>query len=305
MGLFSRLLAKRQERKQKQREEMQQENLLGAPFMMHFLMEEECSMPDKETALAAMKKKFGEIDCVSDDKNMAMFAIHKYQNELKDGDIPATLILMGASSTNELAIDEITRGQMWTCPESKEILENCKYQVIAHDLITEGLDYKQKADLLMDYMEAVLELFPSCKGVYFENSGKMFSRDAILEHTVEKEERFVYFAVNIRVFNIQGSDELLVDSLGMNVVRLPDIQYHFNEMDPNWVVQHAYNMLCDIYEKDCSIETGHTISGILDGEMNEEVKWRCAFEESLIAPERPVIDIHMGEYAAGKRPLVS
>ncbi len=36
---------------------------------------------------------------------------------------------------------------------------------------------------------------------------------------------------------------MMVDTLGMSVLSLPDLQYHFHGMDPNAVVNHAYNML--------------------------------------------------------------
>ena len=34
---------------------------------------------------------------------------------------------------------------------------------------------------------------------------------------------------------------MLVDMLGMSLLFLPDIQYHFHGLDPNLIVNHAYN----------------------------------------------------------------
>ena len=34
---------------------------------------------------------------------------------------------------------------------------------------------------------------------------------------------------------------MLVDMLGMSLLFLPDIQYHFYGLDPNRIVNHAYN----------------------------------------------------------------
>ena len=34
---------------------------------------------------------------------------------------------------------------------------------------------------------------------------------------------------------------MLVDTLGMSLLFLPDIQYHFHGLDPNLMVNHAYN----------------------------------------------------------------
>ena len=72
-------------------------------------------------------------------------------------------------------------------------------------------------------------------------------------------------------------------------------------MDPNLVVNHAYNVASYILENDNPIEDDETIDGIKDGNMSREIQWRCQYEDSLLQPSRAVLDINMGEYAAGNR----
>ena len=47
--------------------------------------------------------------------------------------------------------------------------------------------------------------------------------------------------MNVHFFTIQGGEDMLVDTLGMSLLFLPDIQYHFYGLDPNLMVNHAYN----------------------------------------------------------------
>ena len=68
------------------------------------------------------------------------------------------------------------------------------------------------------------------------------SRPAKRGNQIEGPDRFIRYAVNVRFFTIQGSDDMLVDTLGMNTLFLPDLQYHFRGLDPNWIVNHAYNV---------------------------------------------------------------
>ena len=82
---------------------------------------------------------------------------------------------------------------------------------------------------------------------------------------------------------------------------LPDLQYHFHGMDPNWVVNHAYNVASYILEHDNPIQDGETIDGVADGQMCREIQWKCQYEDALIQPPREVLDIHMGNYASGGR----
>lgn len=85
------------------------------------------------------------------------------------------------------------------------------------------------------------------------------------------------------------------------MVRLPDLQYHFHGIDPNEVASHAYNVLSYIYDNGNPIKNGDHIDGLADGKMNQDVQWNVQYENSWIQPIREVIDINMGEYAAGNR----
>lgn len=114
--------------------------------------------------------------------------------------------------------------------------------------------------------------------------------------------RFIHYTVNVRFFNIQGTDDMIVDSLGMSTLFLPDLQYHFHGMAPNEVVNHAYNVLSYIYDNNNPIKNGDHIDGLVDGNVSQNVQWNVQYENSLIQPIREVIDINMQqEYAAGNR----
>lgn len=66
-------------------------------------------------------------------------------------------------------------------------------------------------------------------------------------------------------------------------------------------MNHAYDMLSYIYDNDCPIQSGENIDGVENGEVSRNVQWKCQYEDSLIQPSRPVIDVCMGELASGKR----
>lgn len=286
MGLFGFGKKKEKQNKEVLKQDLSKKEKPGMVFMIHLLMEEECTLPEKDYMTGIMENHLGDVDCFCCDENVAGFAVKKYAVEFKEGKVPPQLMIMKCISTENLNLDEITKSQMWDCPESGEILERCKYQVVATDMLAAGLPYKDRADMLMDYAEALVEMFPSCKAVMFATSGKMFKREQILNHQIEREKRFVYFSVNVRLFNIQGTNDQIVDPLGMSTLYLPDLQYHFHDVDANTVVNHAYNMLLYIYENDCPIKSGDTIDGIEDGQMSQDVQWKCQFENALIQPAR-------------------
>lgn len=279
----------------------QEEQHPGAVFVIHLFMREPTAMPEKEHMTQIMEKHLGKVDCFCHDEKVAGFAPQKYMVEFKDAKVPPQLMVMGCNSTDGMKLDELTRSQFWDCPESERILSECRYHVTAADMLAGGMEYRDRAEMLVDYIEALTELYPSCEAVFFQSSGKMHTREHLLNDHVPKEQRFIYYAVNVRFFNIRGTDDMLIDTLGMSTLYLPDLQYHFHGMDPNSVVNHAYNLLIYLFENDCPIKNGETVDGMEDGHMSRNVKWKCQYEDSLIQPARPVLDVNMGEYASGTR----
>jgi hypothetical protein len=74
--------------------------------------------------------------------------------------------------------------------------------------------------------------------------------------------------VNVRLFNVQDEpDEMVMDSLGLHVFGLPDVQCRFRDLEPGRVAAQLYDLAARIFER----------GG--DGDGN-----------ALVAPERAVID---------------
>lgn len=288
-----------------QQDTSRRDNHPGMAFMIHLLMDEMCEMPDKEHMNEVMNRHLGETECFSYDENGAGFAAKKYTANFENGkkQAPPMLMIMGCVEIKKPIMDEVAESQLWDCPDGDEIMKSCKYQVIATDMLGAGLDYKDRAEMLVDYIEALVELFPTCRAVVFETSKKMFTKEAIINCSVPKKSRFIYYAVNVRFFNIQGTDDSIVDSVGMSTLFLPDVQYHFHGVDPDAVVNHAYNVLTYIFDFDEEnpLKAGDTVDGIANGQMSRDVQWKVQYEESLIQPIREVVDVNMGEFASGSR----
>lgn len=283
-------------------QDLSQKDHPGAVFVMRLLMKESVSLPKKEWMTEIMSKRLDDVECFSYDEKIASFLAKKYLAQFKDASLPPQLMVTKCEKFDEASMDEFQRRQMWDCMEERDrILSECKYQVFATDMMAATLPAKERAEMVMDFMEALVELYPACEAVYFNNSGKMFSADQIRNHSIPREDRFIYFAVNARFFNIQGGDDMMVDTMGMNTLFLPDLQYHFHGMEPDWVVNHAYNIASYILKNDNPIENGDTIDGVSDGEIDIDVQWKCHYEKALIQPVREVIDIYMNEYASGGR----
>lgn len=275
----------------------------GGVFMMQLLMKEKCPMPEKERMLQVLTKHLGEVESYGSRDVAASFCAKKYIAQFKDNSAPVQLMIGECDEFDSAKqIDDFTRRQMWDCGEDRErILSECRYSVVANDMLGGGLPARVRANMVMDYLDALLELYPECEAVYFFNSGKLIKAEEIRNSNVSGPDRFIRFAVNVRFFSIEGTKDYVVDTLGLSLLFMEDQQYHFHDMNPNWVVNHAYNMASYRLESGSSFKDGDTIDGMADGLIVQNIQWKCHYEDAMIKPERGVIDICMNEYAAGGR----
>ena len=275
----------------------------GGLFFVELLMPKQCDMPTRDTMVEVFTKHLGPVDCFSYGAESAGFAPQNYKvhYEDNDADISPTLMVTNCEKIDKPVLDDFERSQVWDCPNVDELLDECQYRVFATDMLASGLEPNERADMLVKYVDALLELYPSCKAVVFGPSRKFLSRETIENHPDKNVTRFIYYAVNVRYFSIQGTDDMMVDTLGMSTLFYPDLQYHFHGMNPDEIVNHAYSVLYYIFEHDNPIDDGQTIAGLENGDLNPDIKWKVQYEDSLIQPVRTVIDINLGEYASGTR----
>lgn len=115
--------------------------------------------------------------------------------------------------------DAFLMSQMWDCQEDRDrIFRECKYQVVATDMLTAALSALERANLDADFLEALAELYPTCEAFYFQNCGKLFLAEDVRSHQIEGPDRFIRFGVNVRFFNIEGTEDMLIDTVGMSTL---------------------------------------------------------------------------------------
>ena len=287
-------------------QDLSQKEEFSAVFSMHLLFEEKCDMPEKEKIIEVLHRHLGDVECFSYAQDgISGFAAKDYNCEIGGKTVCPVLNLCCCTDfAPQEKLDIMITSQMWDCTDEqkKEIPEKCRYQVFVTDMFGSAVHYKQRAEMLMNYLDALVELYPGCKAVFFPTAGKIYPADRIRANDVPKKQRFLTYAVNRRFFNITGTeDDMIVDSLGMSILGLPDLQYHFHGFDVNEIICHAMNMLIYIFDNDNPIDNGDTIDSISGGVLTRDVMWKCQYEDSLIQPVRTVIDVNTGKYAAGNR----
>ncbi|MEW9094064.1 MAG: DUF4261 domain-containing protein [Clostridiaceae bacterium] len=241
-----------------------------------------------------------EILTETKDKGLLAFIFEDYLVEYKDNKkVPAQCIIAKTDKVIELKSFESSIQQSWEWREAGEAIENCKYSILVSDMMAAGLEYQSRLELFQKFLVTILEEFP-CNAIHWVPSGQIVNPITYLESQRDSSNLgHLYGAVNVRFFNISNGveNEMLMDTVGLAALGIPDLQCHFIDLDPGKIGSILYNYAYYLFENGDVIEDGHTIEGTECGE-----KWKCQHEFSLVEPQRIVVDMNPGsEHVAGNR----
>ena len=264
-------------------------------------------MPKSPTANAVFREaklRYGDINIISRKENHLQFSIDKYVSYNKDNTTsPVELAIGTIKDFHKESISEFERSQIWNIKDSETILNNMKYSLKIWDINAERQIPKERALMLIDFVDIALKTYPTCKAIWIKSAGKLQLAQSIKSFKDVGIAKYIFSMVNIRFFNIPDTNEFIIDSMGLSNIGLSDVQFHFKGMNPNKVANLAYSLSRYILSNDDTmIKDGDTIDGMNDqGQMTPDVQWICRYEDSIVEPLRPVLDIETGKYAAGDR----
>ena len=273
--------------------------------MMALLFKEKGKLPDGKLICEKLKERGYEVNAEweASSKKMRLFYLPEYTVDFEDAkNVPYQLMMMDFSEVEKPHGDELGRTQFWHTPTGVDLLDSCRWQMFIGDFFSATQPAKVRTQILSDWLEIALELFPDCKGVWFEGSQNVMTAEALRNNPYKGVERVFHGAVNVRFFRVGGTGDMVVDTLGLYVFGVPDVQFHFRGLDANHVVRLATDIGMYQLNGGCPIKDGETVDGLdEDGSYNQDIRWKCQYEMSLIEPKREVLDINTGKFAAGNR----
>lgn len=269
------------------------------------LFEAPVTMPSLEEFRDALTRTFGKVELIAENPKMpaqpgellgAALWEHPAYYAKEEKSVPSQLVLYGANKFDQELWNEQITAQFWDLPDKEEWLARCRYSIMASNMLAANLPVMERFQIMAEYADLILELFPACIGIYWPHSQRLTTREDFLNTRWQsKELHFLDGGVNVRFFNVNSSDEMVFDTLGLTPIGLPDLQCHCKDLDPNDMAGYLYNLAAYLYRSGDVIEDGNTVEGLT------HEKWRCRREDALAGPARMVLDIHAGKYAGGNR----
>lgn len=281
-------------------------------MMIQLMFKNKPQSPTTEQFRNALEKRFGDLgdlpyaETAKESKgDMFMFPLPEHKVVLKDhpDGVPVMASFLASDSGSGIDLDEMKLSQLWDVTDADKIINECKYTVLVNTMLGAALPYKEQAEIILSQVEAALECYPECIGIYAPQSGKLITPEMFEEQKdFSLAERFIQLFVNVRFFNVSEANEMVIDTLGFFVFGGADVQVHFKGLNPNHVVNYVYNIASYQFENVFPIKNGDTIDSIDEnGKMQLTPQWTVQYENALIDPERSVLDINCGKYAGGGR----
>lgn len=182
--------------------------------------------------------------------------------------------------------------QTWDWAGADAAVTRCRYALLVSEMFFDGSDREERLSAL----NAVIRILVAQTRpvlIHWPQSQRVVDPD------VEADD--LGGAINIRLFGVDGDPEALVmDSLGLYLFGLPDVQCHFRDREPAEIAALLHSTASYLFDSGDVIDDGNTISGSQD--LDPTSAYACFHESALIAPHRQVLDIDLGDpYAAGRR----
>ena len=193
--------------------------------------------------------------------------------------------------------------QSWRWKKCRKVLPNCQESVLVADAFAEGLSHQERLERFQKTLAGILQKFP-CEAIYWQPAYQYVDPRAFLKAMENRGyDDPVTAALNVRFYRAiidppdprAPMDNMLMDSMGLMALGLPDFQCYYRSLDPDDVSNMIYNAAYYTFLNGPVIKEGHTLQ-----EPESESAWICRFQESILTPRRVVLDLDPGPpYAAG------
>ncbi len=272
-------------------------------YIIEFLYEQLPNL-SSEKLLAAMEKYTGAVK-VSDAENhvpssFAVEAVESGEERVQptvffhldhkvtydDGDVVfAQSCIYEPHSILETNRFESALQQSFHWRDASATINKCKYSVRVHDLFAGDLPYKERFELILGVVQAMLES-TSCKGMFWHTSDKLVEPNAYLEAVQQGEK--LYGAVNLRLYSTGKEKEMIMDTLGLSALGIPDVQCHFYDLDPSGVGRDLLVISKYLYDQGDIVHDGESIG------TSANKAYSCEHQHALVVPPRVVLDLNTG-----------
>jgi len=205
-------------------------------------------------------------------------------------EIRGECLIAPGDPADALELDEPALEQSWRWPDARAAVAECQASVLVTDLLGTGLPHRERLALFQEVLDALLELAP-CTAIYWRPAGH-YVEPAAWQHAMQAGGvgQPLPGAINMRHYRIAGTEDTVIDTLGLAALGLRDLQCRFRHTEPEAIMQLLSGAAITVFEHGLVIADGQKVKG-----PRYRDQWRYRYAQSLVPPQRPVIMLDPGE----------
>lgn len=275
-------------------QKQQGEQGVDTPYTVQFLLEGRETI-DRVGLLKALKNRCGNVEDMDPSSELLAFAHMDHTIRFQEGIMPVqNLFTKPEDVENPTQVFGPSITQTWDWQGVEQVVARAKSVASATDMLAGSLNRRVRMQLIHGMALALLDVLPVI-AIHWLPSQRLVD-PRFYREGVEEGHLLFNSAINVRMFKVEESEQRIMDTVGLRSFGLPDLQCHFQSVDPMRVGMFLYECAEFIFEKGDVIKPNDTIQG-----FEPSQRFRCNREMSLIEPSRLVIDIQPGEFAAPRQ----
>lgn len=207
---------------------------------------------------------------------------------------PARTVVMPTEKVRDVSGLHTSLGQTRDWEDAVEALARSTASVAVTDLLAKDLQPRERLALFEAVLLGVIEAARPA-AIHWKPAGKLVDPAALLKASGSSSvDALPSAAINVRMYKVKDREQdLLMDTLGLAALGLPDLQVVFHGMEPARVAAHLYAVALYTLRNGEVVDDGQVIEGPKTGQ-----EWLARHARSLAQPRRAVVDFDPGpEYA--------
>jgi hypothetical protein len=215
-----------------------------------------------------------------------------------DAVVPAQTVLLLKKDASILEKLEGAFQQAWDFADARAVVGRATTTALLTDLMAWALAPAERVSVFQRTLDGLASALRPL-AIHWVPADRLVSGEVYLAGLPREYPDAGSGPLNVRLFRVEDGGQpgdTVMDTLGLSVLGLPDVQIHFRALEPGLVASFLYSLGAYILQRGDIIADGDTVQG-----LEPDQKWRCQHERALAPPERVVLDVNPGRpYAAGR-----
>jgi hypothetical protein len=259
------------------------------------LLYEELPLFSRDEVLAKLRDRCGAASAMDPSSGGGLnFFFPDLRVPFKEGTAPVQIALTVHPGPLPPEQAQASLKQTWDWAEAKDALARHQAHVAVSDLLGHGLPYKSRLGFFQNVLCGILELMKPV-AIRWRASQKLVNPPALLKALDPGETRDpIKGAVNVRRTLVKSAGGVVMDTLGLGALGLPDFEISLGERMPPLFDAMLRSLARYEYDLGDVIAEGRTVKG--GGEA-----FRCERGTSSVEPTRDVFVLKLGKPAGPNR----